>query len=161
MPLCSPAWHSLRAIRSRGADRCPIAGRPSMDSLTETLQYSRTFELAEIRNFNGIPSRAQKGPSVEKHDGGEFRLDPVHWSTRYGFAVTLRKTHRWITQRRGTRKCAIGRRSSKHRSWATCLTCAGLSSSRTATRSAGALIASTLVTPRLRSKRALLNPSDE
>jgi hypothetical protein len=36
-----------------------------------------------------------------------------------------------------------------------------LSSSRTATRSAGALIASTLVTPRLRSKRASLNPSDE
>ena len=29
---------------------------------------------------------------MEKHDGGEFRLDPVHWSARYGFAVTLRDT---------------------------------------------------------------------
>jgi hypothetical protein len=27
---------------------------------------------------------------VEKHDGGEFRLDPVHWSARYGFAVTFK-----------------------------------------------------------------------
>jgi hypothetical protein len=63
----------------------------TINSLIETLQYSRTFELAEIRNFT------QKGPSVEKHDGGEFRLDPVHWSARYGFAVTLRETHRWIT----------------------------------------------------------------
>jgi hypothetical protein len=25
-----------------------------MDSLIETLHYSRTFDLAEIRNFNGL-----------------------------------------------------------------------------------------------------------
>ena len=30
-----------------------------------------------------------------------IRLDPVHWCARYGFAVTLRETHRWITERRG------------------------------------------------------------
>jgi hypothetical protein len=26
----------------------------TINSLIETLQYSRTFELAEIRNFNGL-----------------------------------------------------------------------------------------------------------
>ena len=41
-----------------------------MDSLIETLQYSRTFELAEIRNFNGLrvsqsrPEGAECGNSM-------------------------------------------------------------------------------------------------
>jgi transposase InsO family protein len=74
-------------------------------SLDKDAPFHRAIQrLSAITSQPVLGELARKGPSVEKHHGGEFRLDPVHWSARYGFAVTLRETRRWITERRGTRK---------------------------------------------------------